>query len=98
MSWLACRHDPVARLEARLRYRPCRGSFEGFIRLDPIETHHLRFFLRHRGPWRAVLAWTGSTPAAAANSTRRGRPLRGNDHEDSTPDRVSQSSPFQGHR
>ncbi len=38
---LVCRHDPVARLEVRLRYRPCRNSFEGFIRLDSIETYQL---------------------------------------------------------
>src|SRR5208337_901157 len=45
------------------------------------------------GPWRAVLvcsalAWTGSAPAAAGDSPRRGRPLRGNDHANSTPDHV----------
>ena len=38
MNRLACRHDPVARFEARLRYRPCRSSFEGSasIRSRPI--------------------------------------------------------------
>src|SRR5208283_5661658 len=173
MNRLACRHDPVAPLEARLWYRPCRSSFEGFIRLDPIETHHLRFLSIEKsvyrrgsgstsrkgcqlrrvgrvcgtaasahardqgarrsrwtcgwptsrgdramspgtpacvvlllfsdigGPWRAVLvcsalSWTGSAPAAAGDSPRRGRPLRGNDHANSTPDHVPQSFPFQG--
>ncbi len=59
MNRLACRHDPVARLEARLRYRPCRGSFEGVIRLDPIETHHLRFLLLSNIGGPGGLLWPG---------------------------------------
>ena len=169
MNRLACRHDPVARLEARLRYRPCRGSFEGSIRLDPIETHHLRSLgiensvyrrgsgstpgkgcqlrrvgrvcgkaasarARDQGAKRRrwTCGWSASRvigpyrpepprgwcscfsptsgalagcsgldrehPSRGGRFTRRGRPLRGNDHENSTPDRVPQSSPFQGHR